>query len=75
MTIKLNKSVWPYNIYFKDKDNWEDNDTNITERLDWIRENLNENIRNRIFIIEDSTGMMYYFKEEKDYQWFLWRWV
>jgi hypothetical protein len=77
MTRKLKKEIWPYCHFIKDDidehgyvaDN-EDQDK-IT---DWIFKNFSENIKNRIYLIENSKGTVYYFKDEKDYSWFIWRW-
>lgn len=72
MTRKLNKKVWPYNSFIKTE---YDDEELAQEREQWLWQNLQENIRNRIYIVDSSKGITYYFKEEKDYQWFIWRWV
>lgn len=79
MTRKLNKKVWPFLFIAKhkvDTDGWliDDKDEDIKIRQEWLINNLNNNIRNRVYIIEDSRGVCYYFKHEEDYTWFLWRW-
>lgn len=78
MTRKLKKSVWPYNHFFKyeeENDLYMLGDEHVNEREDWLIKNFNENILDRVYIIESSKGVHYYFKNEEDYKWFLWRWV
>lgn len=78
MTRKLKKTIWPYKQFFKtvkDEHGFEVDDDNLDVRDKWLWENMQENIRNRIYVVHDSKGVTYYFKEEKDYQWFIWRWV
>ena len=78
MTRKLKKEIWPYSSFFKtvkDADGFEVDDEQVEEREKWLWENLQENIRNRIYVIHESKGVTYYFRREKDYQWFIWRWI
>lgn len=72
MTRILNKKIWPYSILIKD-DDYIDADKS-DERESWLMHNLKEDIRNRVYIIETTKGSIYYFRDEKDYAWFLWRW-
>lgn len=78
MTRKLKKEIWPYNHFFKHTEEDDvigvDSDV-IYEREKWLIQNFNDNIRDRVYIIESSRGMHYYFKREEDYNWFIWRWV
>lgn len=78
MTRKLKKEIWPYSCFFKtdtDEHGFEIDNDDETMRENWLWENLNEDIRNRVYIIHAGAGTTYYFKQEKDYQWFLWRWI
>lgn len=78
MTRKLKKEIWPYHYHFKHVEDEEaigvDNAI-LYERQQWLFENFKDSIRNRVYVIESSRGVDYYFKNEQDYNWFIWRWV
>jgi hypothetical protein len=78
MTRKLNKKIWPYShvILSKvDEDNFNIDDEIEEAREKWLLKIFNENIRNRVYIVEHSKGLEYYFQREEDYAWFVWRWA
>ena len=78
MTRQLKKTIWPYKHFFKtvtDEHGFEVDDEKQEAIEKWIWENLHENIRNRLYVVNSSKGTTFYFKEEKDYQWFIWRWI
>ena len=75
MTRQLKKEIWPYKHFIKDSDiNYEVVSNNQGKVNDWLFSNFNENIKNRVYIMENTKGITYYFKDEKDYSWFVWRW-
>lgn len=79
MKRKTNKTTWPFQVYvpceFSDDilSNVDEEKAKDIEK--WIFSNMQEDIRNRVFIIGNFRGVTYYFKNEKDYNWFLWRWI
>ena len=78
MTRKLKKEIWPYSFFFKtvkDEHGFEVDDEQVIAREQWLWDNLQENIRSRVYVIHEGKGVTYYFQHEKDYQWFIWRWV
>lgn len=78
MSRVLKKTIWPYSSFFKtikDNDGFDVDDAFVQEREQWIWDNMNEGIRSRAYIVHEGKGVTYYFQQEKDYQWFIWRWV
>ena len=79
MTRKLNKKIWPYShvILSKcDNDGFEIDDDDLEEtREKWLLNTFNEDVRNRVYIVQNSKGLEYYFQREEDYAWFVWRWA
>jgi hypothetical protein len=78
MTRKLKKEIWPYSSFFKtvtDEHGFEVDDEQVQAREQWLWDNLQENIRSRVYVVHESKGATYYFQREKDYQWFIWRWI
>lgn len=78
MTRKLKKTIWPYSSFFKtveDEHGFEVDDEKCQEREQWLWDNMHENVRSRVYVVHEGKGVTYYFQREKDYQWFIWRWV
>ena len=78
MSRVLKKEIWPYSSFFKtvkDEHGFEVDDDQVQEREKWLWNTLQENIRSRIYVVHEGKGVTYYFQREKDYQWFIWRWI
>lgn len=79
MTRKLNKKIWPYSYFILskiDEDGFGIDDDEIEEaREKWLLKTFNEDVRNRVYIVQNSKGLEYYFRREEDYAWFIWRWA
>lgn len=78
MSRVLKKTIWPYSSFFKteqDEHGFDVDDEKCAEREQWLWDNMQENVRSRVYIVHEGKGATYYFQQEKDYQWFIWRWI
>ena len=79
MTRKLNKKIWPYSYVIlskRDEHDFAIDDIDLEkERETWLLKTFNEDVCNRVYIVQNSKGLEYYFQREEDYAWFIWRWA